>query len=147
MLLVFAAAFAVALLVLIRIAVKGYKAKSWPVADGMIVVSRVVRERRRSSGGRASVVWKPYIVYKYEAENGETYQSNTISTFGSTSTSSRRYAHNLVRKYPSGKQVKVYCNPMNDLDALLEPGVSVANWFVIALMVVLLVLLIVAYFA
>src|SRR5690625_3731258 len=123
LLLVFIIIAFLVLLFLIRNAVKGLQAKSWPVTTGMIIASEVVRSRHRDSDGQTSVMWKPQIVYEYEAR-GETYQSDKISTFGSYSTSSRRHAYNLVGKYPRGERVKVYCNPTNDLDSVLEPGVS-----------------------
>ncbi len=97
--------------------------QTWPSAPGSIVESEL-RSRRRGSRR----IYYPHIVYQYNVM-GQTYTGKRISP-GPESGSSQ--ARELVTKYPPGAPVKVYYDPQNPSDAVLETDLSTTMprlWF------------------
>jgi len=92
-------------------------AEKWPTTDGIIFHSTVDSYREHDS-----TMHKPLVQYKYTV-NGVNYSSNRVR-FGVISTSDGGYANEVVNRYPVGKTVKVYYNPDNPSEALLEPGIT-----------------------
>ena len=94
----------------------------WPVAQGSVVSSQVVR--RRSSGrDGVSVTYKAEVLYEYTVDGGKLL-SNRVS-FGQYSSSNPGRARRIANRYPKGKKAQVYYDPSDPEVAVLEPG---ARW-------------------
>lgn len=92
---------------------KAGAARSWPTAAGTVLESAL--ESRRSSNNRGWVNY-PRVIYTYTV-SGQSYASSRIAPgmeVGGTG------APGVIAKYPPGAQVKVYYNPQNPSDAVLE---------------------------
>lgn len=88
-------------------------ARNWPTAFGTILESAL--EERRRSNNRGWVNY-PRVIYTYNV-SGRSYTGNRIAPgmeVGGTG------APGVIAKYPPGSQVKVYYNPQDPSDAVLE---------------------------
>ncbi len=92
--------------------------KSWPTTQGIITRSEVRQQKQPSGGGSSSFIAE--VSYEYKVDS-LSYRNDRISRmdFG---TSNRSSVREKKKKYPLGKEVVVFYNPANPLDALLEPG-------------------------
>ncbi|MGO9108061.1 MAG: DUF3592 domain-containing protein [Thermoguttaceae bacterium] len=96
------------------------RAQNYPTTNGVITHSEVT-----GHGGRHSN-YSPNVQYKY-AVAGKTY-SSTCCRFGDVY-ANEGIAHRIVAEHPLGKPVRVYYNPDNPADALLQPGVDGSDLF------------------
>lgn len=92
------------------------KSSDWPVASGEVLSSKVI------SSGKSG---KPEVKYTYTV-NGRKYNGSQIfiglgPMGGGIGISS---PHEYVYKYPKGKQIKVYYDPKDPKQSVLEPGVN-----------------------
>jgi hypothetical protein len=63
------------------------------------------------------------VIVKYNV-NGNEYRANQINASGSYSTSNLTSVRNIIAKYSKGKNIYVYYNDKDPVEAVLEPGVS-----------------------
>ncbi|GMT48973.1 MAG: hypothetical protein IEMM0008_0512 [bacterium] len=110
----------------------GKESVSWPFIDGVITSSKVTKHTSSSGGGSSriggggsirhrTITYKADIHYKYTI-NGKEY-TNDKKAFGSSNGSSKEaHAIAIVKRYPKGKNVKVYYKPDDPGTAVLEPG-------------------------
>jgi hypothetical protein len=96
------------------------RAQNYPTTAGAVTHSEV-----EGHGGRHSN-YSPNVLYKY-AVAGKTYSSNRYR-FGDVYAVEGK-AHQIVGEHPVGKQVRVYYNPDDPADALLQPGVDGGDLF------------------
>jgi hypothetical protein len=96
---------------------KRYSSFSWPTAEGTIKISYVDQYR----GSDRDILYRPIIKYSYFVMDTE-YHSNKVSLSVITAANWRRLAAKKVDRYPVGKRVKVYYDPTNPVQAVLEPG-------------------------
>jgi len=111
--------------------IKSRRSRRWPVVDGKILESKIIHRstKRRYEG---SYVYVPIVKYLYEV-NEEPFENDTVR-YGGANSNIVSYAQTVCDKYPSGSQVKVYYNPKNPEDAVLEGGqVTVATKFMCGL--------------
>ena len=98
---------------------RGGASKKWPSVQGTVLESRVI-ERKNFSTKRAvathSTIYEAHILYGYKVGN-RSYTSNRIC-FGPPDEG----AGELVKKYPVGKVVRVYYDPNDPGNSVLEPG-------------------------
>ncbi len=106
--------------------------RQWPLARGVIVSSRILREHS-SPSNNAQVnrivgdhQYKPEIAFEYSVL-GVKYISNKVS-FGDYSSNSPRHAESVTARYPEGKAVNVFYNPDNPEDAVLENTGGFGVW-------------------
>ena len=99
---------------------------SWPTAQGQILKSEV-SHRSHEDGD----TYSPEITYSYLANN-RTYKSYAIK-FGENAYDNKRQADEIAAGYPVGKQVKVYYDPKNPDNSVLEPGVSSGSYIVLGI--------------
>lgn len=98
--------------------------RRWPSAKGVVVSSKILKERSTSSnsepghGTRSDYQYKPEVAVEY-AVRGVKYLSNRV-TLADFSTSSTQHAARVTARYPEGKVVDVFYNPDNPEDAILE---------------------------
>ena len=96
----------------------------WPNVDGQIVTSEVLHQTSSSSHGVSSTTSEPHVEYTYSV-NGQTYQGRHID-FGLTISNSSD-AKKVVRHYPVGAIRKVFYNPHNPSEAVLERKIENSN--------------------
>jgi len=90
--------------------------KAWPSVEGTILFSEV-KARKTSEGGTS---YYPEVSYEYVV-NGRTYTEGRIETIVQ-GMGSRRSAEKKITLYPKGNKVKVYYEPDNPGNAVLEHG-------------------------
>jgi len=100
---------------------KAYASQSWPSVQGTITVSNLVTNT--DSDG---TTYKADIGYNYIAS--EQTQSGTNVTFGAYSSSNASEMRSIVNRYPLGTSVKVYVDPKDPTNSVLEPGVSLGSF-------------------
>lgn len=123
--------------------VKQHAAKSWPVAQGIVVHSSV-REKEDSTGD-SGTMYNAKVSTEYTV-GGRRYRINEIYFAQSDAWSTPSYgAERTVRKYKKGTQVPVYYDPERPAIATLEPGVKLWNYVSIGSGVGLMILGLVAF--
>ncbi len=102
------------------------QAKSWPVASGTIIKSKVTEVRISDSGIRVARLCLE-LDYIYLVGD-KIYDGHRLNAgwhcFGSQS-----MVEDVIARYPTGKQVKVYYNPKNPASSMLEPGLDWSIFF------------------
>jgi Protein of unknown function (DUF3592) len=102
------------------VAYRQIRAQNYPTTAGVVTHSAV-----EGHGGRHSN-YRPNVQYKY-AVAGVTYSCNRYR-FGDVYAFEGK-AHQIVGEHPVGTQVRVYYNPDDPADALLQPGVDGGDLF------------------
>lgn len=121
---------------------KAHASKSWPSTTGQVTVSKLEKrykdghmqeqerqfssERRRREIDR-NTTFMAKIHYSYSV-NSQDYEGQRVS-FGGVSTNNPKDAQRVLKRYPRGKEVKVYYHPQNPKDSLLEPGITGSAFF------------------
>ncbi len=90
-------------------------ARNWPVVAGTVVQSDL--KVRRSQEG---VSFAPHVVYRYAFGRHE-YTARRIWLSGQVA-GPRSWAERVVQRYPRGQRVRVYVNPQDPAESVLEPG-------------------------
>ena len=88
----------------------------WPTADGRILYSQA-----RTGGTYETLLWYEYYV------SGTRYLAGKYRTGGNV-TPFQDVAVAAAKRSPAGRAVKVYYNPRNPGEALLEPGIWYGNF-------------------
>ena len=116
------AAFGVGIVLLIvgiTILVDARSSTDWPSSQGTIVTSKVVKSR----DSEGDTTYSADVLYSYSVE-GKTYKGYRIS-FPDPGSGSSSHAHNIVDRYPKGKEVLVHYRPDKPSKSVLEAG---TNW-------------------
>ena len=122
---------------------KQHAAKSWPVAQGIVVHSSV-REKEDSTGD-SGTMYNAKVSTEYTV-GGRRYRINEIYFAQANSWSTPSYrVERTVRTYKKGTQVAVYYDPARPAIATLEPGVKPWNYAIIGLGAGLVLLGLVAF--
>ncbi len=103
----------------VKMAAKARQSLSWPSTDGEIAHSAVLYQTDTTATTNGTATYKADISYRYKV-NGANYSSSRISLVDFASTSGR--AQSIVERYPDKSTVRVYYNPANRAEAVLEPG-------------------------
>ncbi len=99
-------------------AIDAYATKSWPTAEGTIIISEVTRSSR----------YVPHIVYTYAVDTMD-YSSEKIDLAVNAQYKWQKDAQVEADKYPVNKKVTVYYNPNNPGEAILNPGIKGVHAF------------------
>ena len=101
---------------------RSLKAKRWPVTTGTVLTSKVVPRMRNPKTGRRykTTLYVPVVVYSYEVDGEEL--KNDIVHFGAFNTNIPSVAESTASRYLEGDEVKVFYNPKNPKDSLLDPA-------------------------
>ena len=86
---------------------KARQALSWPDTEGLIIQSKMISDQRGD--------WDESVVYEYHVEQKK-YENRDVSFFTWTSYSPLK----TLKKYKKGSSVRVYYNPNNPADSVLE---------------------------
>jgi hypothetical protein len=103
----------------IKMTAKARESLSWPSTDGEIAHSAVLYQTDTTATTNGTATYKADISYRYKV-NGANYSSSRISLADFASTPGR--AQSIVARYPDKSTVRVYYNPANRAESVLEPG-------------------------
>jgi len=90
--------------------------QNWPVVEGTVISRRLVGQKFKEYDGDYYTNIDGYIRYEYSV-GGIVYYSTAVNSINTPS-----YPYIIALQYPVGKVVKVYFNPKNPTEAVLEPG-------------------------
>jgi hypothetical protein len=102
---------------------KATETKTWPSVTGKVVEAEVSEDVQVDSEGDRRRVFAPHVVYEYEV-NGTPYRGDRIRAGIRSFIGSRRKVEQELALYPVGSPVRVYYNPANPAEAVLQPGTS-----------------------
>ena len=101
---------------------KAEASQSWPFVEGIVKNSEVVRTKDGSIKKGSRYSYRPDILYEYEIDLKK-YVSNHIQV-ALVGRGDPTYAQQTVHRYPAGASVRVYVNPSDPYDSVLEPGLQ-----------------------
>jgi hypothetical protein len=102
---------------------KAYHSTKWSTAQGVVISSTVTYHRYSGKGG---AYYTPDVTYRYTV-GSVPYVGDTIC-FASIATHNKDDMGKIAGRYPAGHEVKVYYDPANPPDSVLEPGVTFDSW-------------------
>ncbi len=94
------------------------RSMSWPSTTG-VVNSATIDERVKTGSNGTSTLYCPMIAYEYEVD-GHHYMQNRLLMGGPVSSRSRSRVQKWVDRYPEGSAVKIYYNPADPSESVLE---------------------------
>lgn len=106
--------------------------RNWPAVQGRVVSSEVVVASQTSGGGTRRTSYRALIKYSYQVGTAR-FESVRVSFMGWGSSagtmqrSDKSAARSDANRYPRGAEVKVFYNPQDPSEAVLEPGASHHN--------------------
>jgi len=103
----------------------------WPSADGKVNSSSIQTNHKGHDP-----TYSPYIGYTYFV--GKRPYFNNLIAFGNYNSGRTRDVQKVVDRYPVNKAVKVYYNPSNPFESVLEPGEMRNTWDSMALALITL---------
>ena len=103
----------------IKMAARVRQRSSWPSTEGEIAHSAVLYQMDTTATTNGAPTYKADVSYRYKV-NGANYSSSRISLVDFASSTGR--AQSIVGRYPDRSTVRVYYNPANLAEAVLEPG-------------------------
>ena len=110
------------------------RSKKWPYADGKIIKIMVYARGSGSSGrGRGGTSYNVDVTYTYNVE-GQNYTNHRIKlsfTHGVRTYVPKIFAMMKVEKYEENKNVRVFYDPKNPNESILEHGF---DWFLFIMM-------------
>jgi hypothetical protein len=95
--------------------------QSWPSTGGIIIASSVDSYVSSSDSGSTTMYFAS-IKYAYQVRGIE-YKAGRVN-LGDYSSSDTQMAEEVIARYPSGRNVRVYYDPTKPENAVLEPGLS-----------------------
>jgi hypothetical protein len=104
----------------IRLTGRARQSLSWPSTEGEIAHSAVLYQTETTATTSNAGTYKADISYRYKVR-GVNYSSSRISLLDFSSSTAGR-AESLVRNYPDKSTVRVYYNPADSSECVLEPG-------------------------
>lgn len=111
---------------------KANASRRWPSVDGVIASSTLEKVK----GEDEDAFRRPNIGYSFSVD-GESYYSAHLA-FPSGGSERLKKANKIVEKYPVGKAVRVFYNPANPWESVLEPGEYSRTWDNVAVAIVFL---------
>ena len=104
--------------------------KSWPSVQGTVASSDAVQVLESTDkDGKHHYSYPAVVRYNYSVE-GQDHTGSRIS-FGDHSSTRKRHVQEIVKKYPAGKQVKVYYDPDFPVQAVLERRAGFGNFITV----------------
>jgi hypothetical protein len=91
---------------------------SWPATTGTIMVTNLVHVHATHNDG-----YLPGVQYMYKV-HGRTYVGTRIDFHTQDSVHAKETAESWLYKYPPGRSVRVYYDPMDPRITILEPGIK-----------------------
>lgn len=91
---------------------------NWPSVAGLVTLSQVERSVSSDEDG-ASYSYAPHIEYTYNV-NGKNYLSKQVTFGGLSTTGTSQKSQLTIAKFPVNAPVRVFYNPNNPHEAVLE---------------------------
>ena len=118
-------------------ALRAFRSRSWPKAQGSIERAKVVPTGARIDRGHGSFeAHVASVAYRYMV-GGQSYVGSLVSYKGYIPNVDR--VEKIVARYPDGAEVQVAYDPVNPEVAVLEPGLGLGNCLGVGLGVALLI--------
>lgn len=106
--------------------VSGYlRSSGWKETEGNIISTSIYED---TAGDE--IRYRPQVAYWYSVD-GRPRRGDQI-TFGSPDQSSREKANKLLKRYEGKDTVKVFYNPANPEEAVLDRALAFATWIGLA---------------
>lgn len=102
---------------------KAAQSLNWPSAVGKVIDSRMIESTSTDSDGDSSTTYRPHVQYEYEVM-GASYTNDKIKVGMVVSTSAVKKVQETLARFPVGSTVKVYYDPNNPADSVLEQKAS-----------------------
>ncbi len=113
--------------------------QTWPSVMGTVAASSVETSHSTDSDGHSSTSYYPAVTYQYEVL-GHSYSSDRVSFGFRVGSGSRTQAQAVADRYIAGNQIRVYYNPNNPGEAVLErtsQSSNIAKWIAILIIAIL----------
>lgn len=111
----------------IKMGAEGWNALSWPVAKGRMISSSISEYRTVKNIRVARLCLKLDYLYMVDEEILEGTRLDT----GWRCFASDESIEKVIKKYPAGKELKVYYNPQKINQAVLEPGIPWPSYLLV----------------
>ena len=98
---------------------KAQQSLNWPGVTGKVLEARIIESTSTDSDGGYTTMYRPYVQYEYEV-GGTVYTGDKIGVGLVVSTSGSKKSQETVARYPMGSSVRVFVNPNDPADAVLE---------------------------
>jgi hypothetical protein len=108
----------------LRMGMEGWQAKSWPLAKGRMIKSRF-SEYRTKNGIRIARLCLD-IDYLYMV-NDKIFEGRRYDA-GWKCFASEDNIKDIIKRYPTGREIKVYYNPSNPSISMIQPGIPWASF-------------------
>jgi hypothetical protein len=105
------------------------RSAGWPYVMGKVISSEMEIDRDTDSDRGTSITYSAEVMFEYEV-GGVSYAANRVS-FGQYGSSSPGPARKILNKYPADEAVKVYYDPADPQNSVLEPGVTFSTYMVL----------------
>jgi hypothetical protein len=115
---------------------KGSSTSSWRAVPGEITDSDVEEHQDDGEGLSSGNTYAPVVRYSYTV-HGKSLTGERIS-FGRTNYQTEGGAQEVVNKYRAGRKVRVFVSPQDPSETVLETGVPVSSWLIVAAGIVML---------
>ena len=102
--------------------IKALRTLSWPYTSGIVISTEV--KRIPSSKGPSK--FSPVINYAFKVDSVE-YSSDRFSSTGARGTS--EWANEMVSEYWVNSAIKVFYNPQNPKESVIDPGLQSDNYW------------------
>lgn len=125
----------------VELILTGINSNKWPTTRGRIISSKIRIEERSH---RDTTYYHPEVTYTYSVD-GQDYKSQQLSV-GDFDSDSVKRAQKVVDKYPRNLEVKVFYDPDNPGNALIETGFRFSSVLVFMLGAVFFIAAILGFF-
>ncbi len=111
------------------------QSNDWEQTLGKVLFSMVETRRGSSGGSGTSTSYYPKIVYEYRVM-GQVYHGDRFN-LGEVGLGSYKRVAATVAEYPVGKQIEVYYNPTNPVEAVLQRKAPASNLLIVMVIIIL----------
>lgn len=98
---------------------KAEQSVNWPTTSGRVIESRISEHKSQDEDGYTTYTYAPVVRFEYQVD-GVTHTSDRMAVGSKIAISNRKKVEQQIAGYPEGKLIKVYYNPQNPAEAILE---------------------------
>ncbi|MFZ6021563.1 MAG: DUF3592 domain-containing protein [Chloroflexota bacterium] len=98
---------------------KAQQSVNWPTTSGRVIESRISEHESEDEDGHTTSTYAPLVRFEYQVA-GVTYTSDRMGVGSKIAISNRKKVEQQIAAYPEGKLIRVYYNPQNPAEAVLE---------------------------
>lgn len=123
---------------------KSFDSLSWDNVDGKIISSQIIKSETHVGRGSGSIYYSLNITYEYIV-SGSRYAGDRIRIVN-FDTGIKNYLQNIQSRFCTGITTKVFYDPKNPQNSVLEPGFNIGNSILFLLGLFFIVVGILLYF-